>query len=331
MYAMKYRINNDEWLIKSQILDPKWAFSHIAISGDSLTVDKAVVQLTLESVPITIPSVLGDGPPLLADGFEDLQPMSMLVPVSLFGLTSENIQFPTSQIVHGQFTIIIQKMTSAELENIEDATEVHSDIFDWLKQKIENTSEIPSGFAIPIVNQDTITIVSQAMVVASEGNTQPPSSDPPTSSTPPSTTPQFKNLTLVTASGYEYSGSSKDYFDTEYLPKFQQIITEFMDKMRNEYNGVSKNPAYPNYGLYVENLTRDNFTQIVRDSLVKLRTILPDSFIQPGSVGLKIVENTENKVRIEFENVNAYRQKFCFFEYRIDTVEVVEPELGPEK
>lgn len=72
----------------------------------------------------------------------------------------QNINAPT---VFGENQIVIQKMTKKELEKFPD----HTDIFEWLKQQVQNTQTVPDGFERPIIAKDSVTIVSQAKLTIS--------------------------------------------------------------------------------------------------------------------------------------------------------------------
>lgn len=329
MVAIKYKINNNEWVIKSTHSEFE-ALSAFSVSSDGLApVDSMMVAILSSPVPITINVNETLHKELGSEIIVSL--VDVASPTALCALTLTNTPDTLRNLVQeSDCSVVIQRMTTEELQSLRIDDSIPTDIFDWLKQKISTTTNIPEGFDLPVVTDDSITIFSNAFLVVSEismvdirdgkstghvGNTIAQS--------------RFEMITKVTAYCFSYTGSLKEHFDTNYLPKFEQVINEFFDKMQSEYHGIAYNPDYPRYASLVKNLSKDDFIQIVQEANAKLEAILPESFPK-NTVAVDITENTENKVSILFKHSMPYQYStpYCLFKYEVTQIDVSSERLN---
>lgn len=158
LFAMKYKINNGDWVIATD------KTSEINVLGDFCYHNNAT-----ESPLVTYGSigyVFKNRPESESDGL-------LLVGGAVFqGFTEQGGLIYAEGLVHhtevGENTIIIKKMTEQELQQINTDDLTPTDIFDWLKQKIKDTKDVPEGFELPVVSENSITLISQAKITVSQ-------------------------------------------------------------------------------------------------------------------------------------------------------------------
>lgn len=153
MFAMKYQINDGDWIIthrdigeKTEVLTEFSFFSKLFGFSPST----AYMVLSVENESLS----------------EEGNDTAIVTAIS--GLTKDNVPefFRNVPIPHTENRITIKKMTTKELESL--GKQGYTDIFSWLKSKVAKTTDIPEGFELPIVNKDTITLYSNAMITIIE-------------------------------------------------------------------------------------------------------------------------------------------------------------------
>lgn len=183
IYAMKYNINNSEWVVATDKSSETNVFGDFCYYNGNAKEDPVVkygiVDLTYKTVELEYEPVSDvDGPVAInletgrEEAFLGLEAGALVFSPVFYGLTEQGVPSLYNLTVHntevGEHTIIIKKMTEQELQKINTEGLTPTDIFDWLKQKINNTKNVPEGFELPVVSKNTITLISQAKVTISQ-------------------------------------------------------------------------------------------------------------------------------------------------------------------
>lgn len=153
MFAIKYKTEGNDWVVQGN-------FEYATQAVTNFALEMEVEQSLTQSKECYV--LLGLGIPVLPEIIVDEHEMgAFIVEPRLHGLTADNIPEPfKDKAVFGEYKVIIKKMSKSELAKFPE----HEDFFDWLKQKIANTTNVPEGFALPEVSKDSIHIISQAKI-----------------------------------------------------------------------------------------------------------------------------------------------------------------------
>lgn len=156
IYAMKYNINNSDWTIATDNL------SEINVLGDfcyrnTVTETGSVKYGLIQTFfRINTETETFEEEEIFFQGWnKDIHF------INHFPYPDLNI----NNVEMGENTIVIKKMTEQELQQLSTEDSIRIDIFDWLKQKIKETKDVPEGFELPVVSKNTITLISQAKVI----------------------------------------------------------------------------------------------------------------------------------------------------------------------
>lgn len=157
MWVIKYKVNDNDWKTNTNQYEINTFTDPFCVDVSATEeyirgLGRPVYALTsldiLESNPIYMESV-------------DVEETHLKTQSRFHALHTDNIPESLKPFTKfGKYAITVQKMTKKELEKFPE----HTDIFGWIKQQVANTTDVPEGFELPIVTDNSITIVSHAMI-----------------------------------------------------------------------------------------------------------------------------------------------------------------------
>lgn len=322
MVAIKYKINNGEWTIKLARSEFE-ALSVFSVSSNGLALADGIMVAILSS-PVPIATI--DAPHKELGSDIDFHLVGITPPTDLFGLTPTNAPEVLRNLVQeSDCSVVIQRMPTEELESLRIDDFIITDIFDWLKHKISTTTNIPEGFDLPLVTDDSITIFSNAFLVVNRSEMPTPTVDISDDEDSDSTPTEFKSFPLVSHGYHSAIYNSAE----EYPPEFIICYNTFKNKIGStQYNSFPYPGIMPNEidnlynlsGHLVKNFSTADFMQVVQDSYNQLLTTLQEPL--RANMVLEVVKKGENNVHIFIKN-SELNFAYIYFGYSIQKIDII--------